>query len=50
MKDWKTEIGGNISTSNHIRAEVIAVETTEPVLFTAELATRFKVGGGGAKG
>lgn len=48
VKDWKTEIGGKVSTSNHIRAEVIAVETTVPVFFTAELAGRFKVGG--AKG
>ncbi|KAK2758363.1 hypothetical protein FQN54_004212 [Arachnomyces sp. PD_36] len=47
VKDWKTEIGGRVSTSNHIRAEVIAVETTEPVLFTAELAGRFKIGGSG---
>lgn len=47
VKDWKTEIGGRVSTSNHIRAEVIAVETTMPVLFSAELAKRFKIGGGG---
>lgn len=47
VKDWKTEIGGMVSTSNHIRAEVIAVETTVPVLFTAELARRFKIGGSG---
>lgn len=46
VRDWKTEIGGKLSTSNHIRAGVVSVETTEPVFFTAELAERFKVGGG----
>jgi thiamine pyrophosphokinase len=39
---WKTEIGGRISTSNHIRADVVSVETDRPVLFTVELAARFK--------
>jgi thiamine pyrophosphokinase len=42
---WRTEIGGQISTSNHIRADVVRVKTDRPVLFTAELASRFKVGG-----
>lgn len=42
VRDWRTEVGGQISTSNHIRAEVVSVETTEPVLFTAELARMFK--------
>ncbi|KAJ9292823.1 hypothetical protein DTO271G3_8398 [Paecilomyces variotii] len=40
--DWRTELGGQISTSNHIRADVVSVETNERVLFTAELAGRFK--------
>ena len=38
VKDWQTEIGGQISTSNHIRAGKVTVTTTEPVLFTVELA------------
>ncbi|KAL2014538.1 hypothetical protein VTN00DRAFT_2063 [Thermoascus crustaceus] len=42
VRDWRTEMGGQISTSNHIRADVVGVETTVPVLFTAELAGRFK--------
>ncbi|GAD97259.1 thiamine pyrophosphokinase, putative [Paecilomyces variotii No. 5] len=42
VSDWKTEMGGQISTSNHIRADVVTVETNEQVLFTAELAERFK--------
>lgn len=45
VTDWHTEIGGQISTSNHIRADVVQVETNRPVLFTVELASRFKVGG-----
>ncbi|KAK2734963.1 hypothetical protein FQN57_001398 [Myotisia sp. PD_48] len=42
VNDWKTEFGGLLSTSNHIRAEVVEVETTAPVLFTAELAPMLK--------
>lgn len=45
VTNWRTEIGGQISTSNHIRADVVQVETNRPVLFTVELASRFKVGG-----
>ena len=37
VKDWKTEFGGQLSTSNHIRADVVTVETSVPVMFTAEL-------------
>ncbi|KAF7161267.1 hypothetical protein CNMCM5623_006884 [Aspergillus felis] len=42
VKDWLTEIGGQISTSNHIRADEVTVDTGVPVLFTLELAQRFK--------
>lgn len=44
VTDWKTEIGGQISTSNHIRADEVNVTTTRPVLFTVEFAARFKIG------
>ena len=37
VKDWSTEFGAQISTSNHIRNEFVQVETTERVLFTVEL-------------
>ncbi|KAE8420767.1 thiamine pyrophosphokinase [Aspergillus pseudocaelatus] len=40
--DWKTEIGGQLSTSNHIRSDVVTVESLIPVLFTLELAGRLK--------
>lgn len=42
VSDWKTSMGGQISTSNHIRADVVTVQTNEQILFTAELAERFK--------
>ncbi|KAL2810258.1 thiamine pyrophosphokinase [Aspergillus granulosus] len=44
VDNWATEIGGQISTSNHIRAEVVHVNTNVPVLFTVELARRLKRG------
>jgi len=37
VKDWKTEFGGRISTSNHVREEWVEVETTKDVLFTIDL-------------
>lgn len=42
VEDWHTEIGGQISTSNHIRDDLVEVQTDVPVLFTVELAGRFK--------
>lgn len=42
VEDWPTKIGGQLSTSNHIRDEVVEVEGSVAVLFTLELATRFK--------
>ncbi|OQD65700.1 hypothetical protein PENPOL_c005G05075 [Penicillium polonicum] len=42
VEDWHTEIGGQLSTSNHIRADKVEVETSVPVLFTVELAERLK--------
>ncbi|WEW57147.1 thiamine pyrophosphokinase [Emydomyces testavorans] len=44
VQDWKTEFGGQVSTSNHIRADVVEIRTTVPVLFTVELATWLKFG------
>ncbi|KAI9776484.1 MAG: hypothetical protein M1835_005508 [Candelina submexicana] len=38
VTDWKTEFGGQISTSNHIKRDVIVIHTTERVLFTVERA------------
>jgi thiamine pyrophosphokinase len=37
VHDWKTEFGGQISTSNHIKSNVVEVQTTERVVFTIEL-------------
>jgi len=44
VTNWRTEMGGQISTSNHIRADIVQVYSDRPVLFTMELAARFKVG------
>ena len=40
VTDWPTEFGTKLSTSNHIKADTVEVETTEKVLFTVELAPR----------
>lgn len=37
VRDWRTEFGGRISTSNHIKSDVVEVQTTEQVVFTIEL-------------
>ncbi|PLN79299.1 thiamine pyrophosphokinase [Aspergillus taichungensis] len=43
VTDWKTEIGGQLSTSNHVRADEVEVCVEGPaVLVTVELAGRFK--------
>lgn len=38
VQNWKTEFGGEISTSNHLHSETIVIETTTRVLFTIELS------------
>jgi thiamine pyrophosphokinase len=46
VTDWRTEIGGQLSTSNHIRADKLEVDVgtdiNRAVLFTVELGDRFK--------
>jgi thiamine pyrophosphokinase len=37
VQDWKTVFGGLVSTSNHVKEEVVCVETSEDVLFTIDL-------------
>lgn len=36
VTDWPTEFGGQMSTSNHMKAGVIDIESTERVLFSIE--------------
>ncbi|KAI9834582.1 MAG: hypothetical protein M1819_002958 [Sarea resinae] len=36
VEDWVTEFGGQLSTSNHIRADIIEIDANERVLFTVE--------------
>ena len=40
VKDWSTEFGTQMSTSNHIRAERVEVDTSQRVLFTLEIASK----------
>ena len=40
VEDWATELGTQISTSNHIRDSHVEVETSEKVLFTVEIARK----------
>ncbi|PYI01297.1 thiamine pyrophosphokinase [Aspergillus sclerotiicarbonarius CBS 121057] len=42
VEEWETVMGGQLSTSNHIRAEEVEVVSGGPVLMTLELAGRFK--------
>jgi len=37
VENWKTEFGGQISTSNHVKEDWVEVETTKDVLFTIDL-------------
>ncbi|KAL4888382.1 thiamine pyrophosphokinase [Aspergillus ambiguus] len=42
VEEWPTAIGGQLSTSNHIRAEELEITTRGAILLTLELARRFK--------
>jgi thiamine pyrophosphokinase len=37
VRDWETEFGGQMSTSNHVKEEWVTIETTKDVLFTIDL-------------
>ncbi|KAI4239523.1 MAG: hypothetical protein LQ349_000283 [Xanthoria aureola] len=37
VTEWHTEFGGQMSTSNHIKSEIIEIDTSERVLFTIEM-------------
>jgi thiamine pyrophosphokinase len=36
VEDWKTEFGGQISTSNYVREEWVEIKTDKDVLFTID--------------
>lgn len=38
VEKWPTEFGTQISTSNHIKASHVEIETSEKVIFTVEIA------------
>ncbi|RKF72132.1 Thiamine pyrophosphokinase [Golovinomyces cichoracearum] len=37
VHDWKTEFGGQMSTSNHVKSDLVSIQTTKDVLFTINL-------------
>jgi thiamine pyrophosphokinase len=37
VRDWKTELGGDISTSNHVTNDMVTITTDKDVLFTIDL-------------
>jgi thiamine pyrophosphokinase len=37
VQEWHTSIGGQLSTSNHIKSELVELETDQHILFTMEL-------------
>jgi thiamine pyrophosphokinase len=37
VQEWKTEFGGQMSTSNHVREEWVEIETSKDVLFTIDI-------------
>lgn len=39
VTDWVTQMGHQVSTSNHIKADDIHVQTDSPILFTLEIAS-----------
>ena len=34
VKQWSTHMGGQVSTSNHVKADSVRIETDAPILFT----------------
>ena len=38
VEDWNTSFGGQVSTSNHIKSELVTVNTTAKVLFIVEIS------------
>ena len=45
VQEWRTEFGGELSTSNHLISHTVDIETTKRVLFTMELAPHFTLAG-----
>jgi thiamine pyrophosphokinase len=39
VQEWPTHMGGQVSTSNHVKADTVHVETDTPILFTIERAS-----------
>ena len=39
VQDWETQMGHQVSTSNHVKADEIRIDSSAPVLFTIERAS-----------
>lgn len=39
VHDWPTEMGGQVSTSNHVLGDQVSIQTNKEVLFTIELGS-----------
>jgi thiamine pyrophosphokinase len=44
VNEWDTNMGGQVSTSNHVNADDVHVKTNRPILFTIERAPLDNVG------
>ncbi|KAI1005036.1 hypothetical protein K3495_g3180 [Podosphaera aphanis] len=44
VRGWPTEIGGNVSTSNHVKNETVIIHTTKDVMFTIDLDFKNRMG------
>lgn len=46
VKDWTTQMGRRVSTSNHVKMDEVQVEITVPILFTVETRLVDEMDGG----
>lgn len=37
VTEWETSFASRLSTSNHVKSDLVTVDTDEPILFTVEL-------------
>ena len=45
VENWATQMGHQVSTSNHIKADEVHIQTNAPVLFTIERALSTAISG-----
>ncbi|ODQ66679.1 Thiamin pyrophosphokinase [Nadsonia fulvescens var. elongata DSM 6958] len=42
VKDWPTDFGSQVSTSNHVMQDIVKVQTDKPIVFTVEIKQSLK--------